>query len=195
MIHLPLSQVPELQRRQEVFRAEFKRVFPEKSGEINTWNFPKFHGPEHKGGETAAFGTSLFTDGSLFETGHKRNVKSISGVNNRKHQFMCVSGFHERDALLMELKQAMSRESKRLHDEDSDSSSDDEDDDLLTDDTTSRPCELAVRMPLWSMIFDSGALHREVSAAGVNNAGRQRMVCTALSCTEAGQRSADKFGL
>ena len=88
--------------------------------------------------ETAAFGTSLFTDGSLFETGHKRNVKSMSGVNNRKHQFKCVSGFHERDALLMELKQAMSRESKRLlHDEDSDSSSDDDDDDLLTDDTTS----------------------------------------------------------
>ena len=194
MINLPLKQVPELQRRQQLFRNEYKRVFPEKSGEINGWNFPKFHGPEHKGGEVAGFGTSLFTDGSAFETAHKRNVKSMSGVNNRKHQFMCVCGFHERDALLLELKQAMSRESKRLlHDEDSDSSSDDDDDDLLTDDTTSRPCELAVRMPLWDMIFDLKALHREVSATGGNNGGLQRMVCTALSCTGGGRLSRNKF--
>jgi hypothetical protein len=118
----------------------------------------------------------------------------MSGVNNRKNQFMCICGFHERDALLLELKQAMSRESKRLsHDEDSDSSSDNDDDDLLMDDTTSRPCELAVRMPLWDMIFDLRALHREVSATGVNNGGLQRMVCSALSCTVGGQRSRNKF--
>ena len=53
------------------------------------------------------------------------------------------------------------------------------DDDLAFDQRASRPCELAVKLPLWDLSFDLKALHKEAEAVGNRGRGRQRLVLAA----------------
>ena len=182
----PLDMAPELQRSAFVMKRELQRVFPEKSGELMRWNFPKMHAPDHKAAEIVTFASTLYTDTSMFEAGHRPNIKALSGNSNGKDQFMIISRFHERASSLTKLRQAASRHEQFLsrgNESDSGSNSanddDDEDDDVLTDPHTSRPCEMAARMPLWDMTADVQALHREPFSLGVKGRGLQRLVLAA----------------
>ena len=182
----PLDMAPELQRRAFAMKEELQRVFPDKSGETARWNFPKMHSVNHKASEIATSASTLFTDTSMLEAGHKPNIKDLSGNSNGKDQFMIISKFHDRAACLSKLKQATNRHGKFLargNESDSGSSSEnhdeDEDDDILTDPHTSRPCEMAARMPLWEMTGDVKALRREPFSLGANGKGLQRIVLAA----------------
>lgn len=187
---IPVEDVPELQRRALTMKKELQRVFPEKSGEKSAqpWNFPKAHAPDHTAGEILANGTTAYTETQVFETGHKPNVKKLTNLTNRKDQYFCISNHHERSACLSKLSQAVSRHAKflarrRSGEDDSDSSSSDSvesgDDDFAFDQRASRPCELAVKLPLWDLTFDLKALHKEAEAVGNRARGRQRLVLAA----------------
>ena len=122
----------------------------------------------------------------MLEAGHKPLIKALSGNSNGKDQFMIISWFHDRASCLSKLRQAASRHRKFLsrgNESDSGSSSDndddDEDDDVLTDPHTSRPCEMAARMPLWDMTGDVKALRREPFSLGAKGRGLQRLVLAA----------------
>jgi hypothetical protein len=97
---IPVSMIPELQRRGLVMKEALKRVFPEKSGEKNAWNFIKFHGVDHKGSEILMFGTTPFTDTNTFESAHKPNMKNLSGNSNGKDQFITLSRIHNQSSIL-----------------------------------------------------------------------------------------------
>ena len=186
LLIFPLDMAPELQRRAFEMKRALQRVFPDKSGQISQWNFPKMHAPDHKASEIVTFATSLYTETSMLEAGHKPLIKALSGNSNGKDQFMIISRFHDRASCLSKLRQAASRHRKFLsrgNESDSGSSSDndddDEDDDVLTDLHTSRPCEMAARMPLWDMTEDVKALRREPFSLGVKGRGLQRLVIAA----------------
>jgi len=187
---MPVEDVPELQRRACNMKEELQRVFPEKSGEksASPWNFPKAHAPDHTGSEIMALGTTPYTETQVFETGHKPNVKKLTNLTNRKDQFQCIANHHERTASLSKLNQAVFRHAKFLAEEERDSdssssqgSSSDESDheELVFDQRASRPCELAVKQPLWDMTFDLKSLRMEAEAVGNRRRGRQRIVLAA----------------
>ena len=84
---------------------------------------------------------------------------------------------------MTKLKQAIARNSRFLSRENesdsgssSNSSADEEDDDMLTDEITSRPCEMAIRMPLWDMTYHLEDLRRETFSMGTKGMGRQRLL-------------------
>ena len=145
------------------------------------------HIPEHIAAHILLFATTLFTDTNMFEAGHKPNIKDLSGNSNGKDQFITISKFHDRASNLSLLKQAAFRHRKfqsRLGgvESDSGSSSDDDndaDDDILSDPHTSRPCEMAAKMPLWEMTSDVQALRRELLTLGPRRQGLQRIVLAA----------------
>jgi hypothetical protein len=122
------------------------------------------HLPTHKGSEILSHCSTPYTDTQIFEAGHKPNVKSLSGISNGKDQFRIVAQFHARSSTLAQLKDATNRHTQRLlrdrSVEDSESSSSDadyahdENDDLLTDEHTSRPCEMAAKLPLLEMSYE-----------------------------------------
>ena len=122
----------------------------------------------------------------IVETEHKHNIKDLSGNSNGKDQFITIAKYHDRASNVTKLKQAISRNSRFLSREDesdsgssSDSAAYEEDDDILTDEITSRPCEMAVRMPLWDMTFQVKDLRREPFSLGTKGRGRQRIVLAA----------------
>jgi len=178
----PVDMAPELQRRATVMKRELKRVFPEN---LKNWKFPKFHSPAHKAAEILMGASTPFTETAMFESGHKPIIKDVSGNSNNHNQFQIISRFHNRVSALSQLGQAASRHARYvLKGSDSDSSSDaseDEEDDLFTDPLTSRPSEMAARMPLWDMIFatEAGGLRREPFSIGAKGRGRQRLVSAA----------------
>jgi hypothetical protein len=90
----PVDMIPELQRRCCVFKEAFKAVFPEKSGQLNAWNFIKFHGLYHKAGDILMSWSTPFTDTNTFESAHKPNVKNLSGNSNGKDQFITSNRSH-----------------------------------------------------------------------------------------------------
>ena len=173
----PVDMAPELQRRAFVMKRELKRVFPEKN-----WKFPKFHAPNHKSTEILTFASTPYTETAMFETTHKPNIKDLSGNSNGRDQFMIVSKFHDRVSALSKLGHATARHARHLvAGSESESSSDADEDDLLMDPISSRPCEMAARMPLWDMTFNTGALRREAFSIGANGRGRQRLVIAACA--------------
>jgi len=187
----PMAQVPELQRKYRAMKQAVKLVFPSKSGQQHGWKFPKMHSPTHKGSEILSHGSTPYTDTQIFEAGHKPNVKSLSGISNGKDQFRIVAQFHARSSTLAQLKDATNRHTQRLlrdrSVEDSESSSSDadyahdENDDLLTDEHTSRPCEMAAKLPLLEMSYDLRAIHREPFSLGPEGRGLQRLVLAACN--------------
>ena len=185
----PMEQVPELQRKYRAMKQAVKRVFPSKSGQQHGWKFPKMHSPTHKGSEILSHGATPYTDTQIFEAEHKPNVKSLSGSSNGKDQFRIVAQFHARSSTLAQLKAATNRHTKRLlcDLEDSQSSSsdadyaDDENDDMLIDEHTSRPCEMAAKLPLLEMSYDLKSIHREPIALGPQSRGIQRLVLAACN--------------
>ena len=190
MLLFVMSMAAELQRRCTAMKEALKIVFPDKSGQQAAWGFPKFHGPVHGPSEILGFGTTAYTDTQIFEKTHRPNVKDLAGNSNQKQVFMCVCNHHERGVSLSKLKQATSRHSKYLSrieegdgesDLDSESgSADQSDDDLFLDEHTSRPCEIAAKMPLWSMVTNpQAALHREPFCLGKMQQGLQRLVLAA----------------
>jgi len=191
----PVDNAAELQRRAIVMKRELKRVFTEKN-----WKFPKFHSPDHKSAEILMHGATPYTETAMFETGHKTNIKDLSGNSNNQDQFRIISRFHTRVSALEQLGQAASRHARYvLEGSDSDASSDasEDEDDLFTDPFTSRPCEMAARMPLWDMTFatEPGGLRREPFSMGDKGRGRQRLVsaaCMAGAPAAAPQRQASK---
>jgi hypothetical protein len=190
----PMAQVPELQRKYRAMKQAVKLVFPSKSGQQHGWKFPKMHSPTHKGSEILSHGSTPYTDTQIFEAGHKPNVKSLSGISNGKDQFRIVAQFHARSSTLAQLKDATHRHTQRLlrdrSVEDSESSSSDadyahdENDDLLTDEQTSRPCEMAAKLPLLEMTYDLRAIHREPFSLGPEGRGIQRLVLAACNPQE-----------
>jgi hypothetical protein len=100
---------------------------------------------------------------------------------------MCISKFHDRGTNLVKLNQAVSRRNKQLAalskgDDGSSSNTSsgaESEDDLTFDDKASRPCELAVKLPLWDMSFDMSALHKTPEALGARGRGLQRLVLAA----------------
>ena len=107
--------------------------------------------------EILSFSTTPFADTHAFEAGHKPNVKDLQHSTNRKDQFTCISKYHDRSTILLQLNQgyqAVSRRNKHLarlskgNDASSSGSYDDSDDELASDDKGSRPRELAVKLPL-----------------------------------------------
>ena len=89
---------------------------------------------------------------------------------------------------MTKLKQAILRNSWFMSQEDgsdsgssSDAADDEEDDDVVTDTSSSRPCEMAVRKPLWDMIFQAKDLRRELFSLGQMRKGRQRLVLFKLA--------------
>ena len=61
----------------------------------------------------------------------------------------------------------------------SDAGGSDDDDDLTFDQRSSRPCELAAKLPLWDMTFHLKSLHKMVESSGRRGRGRQRLVSAA----------------
>jgi len=189
LLLFPMDMAPELQRRAYVMKEALQLFLPDKSGQKAGWNFPKMHMPEHIAAQILLFATTLFTDTNMFEAGHKPNIKDLSGNSNGKDQFMTISKFHDRASNLSLLKQAAFRHKKfqsRLGgvESDSGSSSDDDndaDDDILSDPHTSRPCEMAAKMPLWEMTSDVQALRRELLTLGPRRQGLQRIVLAACN--------------
>ena len=169
--------------------SELQRFFPGKSGQVgeNPWCFPKMHAPVHTSSEILTFATTPFTDTNVFEAGHKPNVKSLQHITNRKDQFMCISKFHDRGTNLLKLNQAVSRRTKQLAalskgDDGSSSNTSsevDSDDELTFDDKGSRPCELAVTLPLLDMSYDMSVLQKTPEAVGARGRGLQRLVLAA----------------
>ena len=167
---------------------ELQRAFPEKSGQQGDtpWGVPKVHGTAHTSSEILSFATTTpFTDTNVFDAGHKPNVKDLQHSTNRKDQFMCISKYHDRGTNLLQLNQAVSWRNKHLarlskgDDGSSSGSDDDSDDELAFDDKGSRPCELAVKLPLWDMSFDISALHKQPEALGARGKGLQRLFLAA----------------
>ena len=186
LLLFPMAMAPDLQRRANVMKDTLQEVFPEKSGQKAAWNFPKMHAPDHKASEILGHGSTIYTETGPFETGHKHNIKDLSGNSNGKDQFITIAKYHDRASNVTKLKQAISRNSRFLSREDesdSGSSSDaadfEEDDDLLTDTTSSRPCEMAIRMPLWDMTYHVKDLRREPFSHGPKGRGLQRIVLAA----------------
>jgi len=184
LLKFPVDETPELQRRAFVMKRELQRVFPEKSGEIAKWNFPKMHSPEKTGGQIVMFAASPYTETNSFESAHKPLIKAMSGNSNGKDQLMIIANHHDRASGLSQIKHACYRHTKFLsrgNESDSGTSSegDDGDDDILTDPHTSRPCEMAARMPLWDMTFDVKALRREPFSFGKKGKGLQRIITAA----------------
>ena len=180
----PIGMTPELQRRYRVMKQTLKSVFPNKSGQKKGWNFPKMHSPAHKGSEILSHGSTPYTDTQIFGAGHKPNVKSLSGSSNGRDQFNIVAQFHARSSTLAQLKAASGRHTRRLGRDDAESSSSDggaDEDELLTNMHTSRPCEMAAKLPLWEMSFDLSVLHREPIALGAQGRGIQRLVLAACA--------------
>ena len=198
-----MSQTPELQRKYRAMKREVKRVFPSKSGQQHGWKFPKMHSPTHKGSEILSHGSTPYTDTQMFEAGHKPNVKSLSGSSNGRDQFRIVAQFHTRSSTLAQLKAANGRHTRSLSrglEESESSSSDaddaaDENDDLLTNEHTSRPCEMAAKLPLLEMSYDLSVLHREPFSLGPQNWGIQRLVLAAcnLGAPASGRDQASRF--
>jgi hypothetical protein len=142
------------------------------------------HSPEKTGGQIVTFASTPFTDTNQFEKAHKPIIKALSGNSNGKDQYMIIANYHDRAASLSQIKHACSRHSRFLsrgNESDSGSSNeeDDADDDILTDPHTSRPCEMAARMPLWEMTYDVKALRREIFTLGPKGRGLQRLVSAA----------------
>ena len=188
LLLFPVDMAPELQRRANVMKETLQEVFPEKSGQKAAWNFPKMHAPDHKASEILAHGSTIYTETGPFETGHKHNIKDLSGNSNGKDQFITIAKHHDRASNVTKLKQAIARNSRFLSQEDesdsgssSDAADDEDDDDVLTDTTSSRPCEMAVRMPLWDMVCQSKDLRREIFSLGKKRRGRQRMAVLLLA--------------
>ena len=120
----------------------------------------------------------------MFETGHKPNIKDVSENSNNRDQFLIIARYHSRVSSLSKLGQAAARHARYvLEGSDSDSSSDasEDQDDLFTDPQTSRPCEMAARMPLLDMTYatEPGGLRRELFSTGAKGRGRQRLVSAA----------------
>ena len=184
LLMFPVDMAPELQRRANVMKETLQEVFPDKSGQKAAWNFPNMHASDHKASEILGHGSTIFTETGPFETGHKHNIKDLSGNSNGKDQFITIAKYHDRASNVTKLKQAISRNSRFLSREDeSDSGSssdaaqadDEDDDDVLTDTTSSRPCEMAVRMPLWDMVCQAKDLRRVLISLGKKRRGRQRI--------------------
>ena len=190
-LNFPVGMAPELQRRAFVMKRELQRVFTEKN-----WKFPKFHSPNHKSAEILTFASSPYTETAMFEGGHKPNIKDLSVNSNGKDQFMIISKFHDRVSALSKLGQAAARHAQYLtagSESDSNSDADHDEDDLFTDPLTSRPCEMAAKMPLWDISFDTepGGLRREPFSIGAKGRGRQRLVIAAcMAGAPAQQRQA-----
>ena len=183
LLLFPVQMAPDLQRSVKVWKEVAEEVFWRKSGQNAGWNFPKMHAPDHKGSEIMANGSTIFTETGPFETGHKQNIKDLSGNSNGKDQFITIAKFHDRASNVTKLKQAIARNSRFLSRENesdsgssSNSSADEEDDDMLTDEITSRPCEMAIRMPLWDMTYHLEDLRRETFSMGTKGMGRQRLL-------------------
>ena len=190
LLLFPMEETPELQRRAFVMKGELQRVFPDKTGEVAKWNFPKMHSPEKTGPQIITFATTPYTDTSMFEGAHKQNIKAFSGNSNGKDQYRIIAGHHDRTSCLTTLKHCISRHARFMsRDKESDNSDsgsssqsddDDDDDDICgTDPFTSRPCEMAARMPLWERTYDIKALRREPLSLGKRGQGRQRIVIAA----------------
>ena len=98
---------------------------------------------------------------------------------------MCISKYHDRSTSLLKLNQAVFRRNKHLarrskgENGSSLGSDDDSDDELAFDDKGSSPCELAVKLPLWDMLFDMSALHKQSEALGARGKGLQRLFLAA----------------
>ena len=203
LLMFPMDEAPELQRRAFVMKEVLQEVFPDKAGQIAAWNFPKMHMPEHVVTQILLFATVLFTDTSMLEAGHKPNIKDLSGNSNGKDQFTTISKFHDRASNLSLLKQAASRhrkfQSRGEESDDSGSSSDDSDDaddDILADPITSRPCEMAAKLPLWEMTSELKSLRREPFTFGAKGKGLQRINlarCKAGAPARPQAKNADKF--
>jgi len=182
LLIFPMEETPELQRRAFVMKGELQRVFPEKTGEVAMWNFPKMHSPEKTGPQIITFGATPYTDTAQFEAAHRPIIKAFSGNSNGKDQCRIIAGHHDRSSCLTTLKHCVSRHARFLsRDKESDSgsssqSTDDDDDDICTDPFTSRPCEMAARLPLLERTYDIRALRREPFSIGEKQQGRQRIV-------------------
>jgi hypothetical protein len=199
-----MEDTPELQRRAFVMKRELQRVFPEKTGEISKWNFPKMHSPEKTGPQIVTFATTPFTDTNMFEAAHKTNIKAFSGNSNGKDQYKIIAGHHDRAASLTTLKRCVSRHARFLsRDKESDSGSssysdDDDTDDICIDPLTSRPCEMAARLPLLERTYEVKALRREPLSLGTKRMGLQRIVIAACkpgapAPSQRGKASGTKF--
>ena len=116
----------------------------------------------------------------------------MANLTNRKDQFYCIAHHHDRTSHLSKISQAMSRHTKALalrrQDEEDSSSSDSgsaseggSDDDLTCDEPehSHRPCEMAVKLPLWDLSFHLAALNKRAEALGRRGSGLQRMVLAA----------------
>jgi len=198
LLMFPMDEAPELQRRATVMKETVQEVFPEKSGQKAAWNFPKMHAPDHKASEILSHGSTIYTETGPFETGHRHNIKDLSGNSNGKDQFITIAKHHDRAANVTKLKQAISRNRLFLAQDgesESGSSSDDndsEDDDVLTDTISSRPCEMAIRMPLWDMTYHVKDLRREPFSMGSRGRGRQRIVLAACQAGAPARSQASK---
>ena len=69
---------------------------------------------------------------------------------------MSIFKYHDRSTSPLKLNQTVSRRNNYLarRSKGVDGSSSGSDDKLAMDDKGSRPCELAVKLPLWDMLFD-----------------------------------------
>ena len=59
VVHEYLEVFREIMHSAFVMKREQQRVFPEKSGELMQWNFPKMHAPDDKAAEIVAFASRI----------------------------------------------------------------------------------------------------------------------------------------
>ena len=131
----------------------------------------------------------------------KAAIHKISTTLRNDKYMHITQPIHNQSSILSELKHALVRQESRILRAAESSSSDSEseidcevdDDDLLIDEVTSRPCELAMRMPLWDMTYDLDALHREPFCLGQGGRGQHRIILAACKQGASGHSGKPSF--
>lgn len=167
---LSVDDVAETLDRGRGMMESLKATFPEKSGEIQAWNFGKFHDILHLPLNIILWGWIETTSGQSGEGAHRELLKALAGCVNNKQVFMQFLRFWER------LEQLARSQLEVPSDAESDSDADARQQD---DTSSSQPvtvCELAVRCPLFFMALHRQHLHYRSSSVRIKGSrlsGRQ----------------------
>jgi len=167
---LSVEDISEAIERGRAMMEALKETFPEKSGEVSLWSFPKFHNVEHIPLWIILFGWVENFSGQAGERAHRELLKSLAGCVNNHEVFLQYLRYWERVEQLARAR----REAQGNQDTDSlglgPTSKGEEREEAM------HACELGVRCPLLFMARHRSDLHHRAGACKGKHKheGRQR---------------------
>ena len=126
-------------------RGKLKETFPEKSGEVSTWKFGKFHAVEHCVITIILWGWLENASCQSGERAHKELLKRLAGIQNNREVFRQFLSYWERFERLSRAQNQDNHDVAELESNEFEVSEEEAREESM------HSCELGIRCPLFFM--------------------------------------------